>query len=609
MEELLLHTFLTKTLSAMKKRVPKCVKETRLFQYLVYSVKNVVFIIILFRYTLNPKHLTGHGSLMEVVAKLHKINWTKYPAAKLSNKFFITRMMIEHRNYEYERRLLTSKPELKENPDNLPIEHYCALFFRDQNVALSLASELKLDKAVFQKIHDLASQGYYFNLTPATPLEAPIIADINLFYAYRNLALKTYHSGEGHLIPTVTHNLGLVQKRLLPSLPKPSKPLKKLLDQLQIELPEVKLLSPDWSALIGHNGHLNVHLMMRKMGWWTGSPLLLAYKDRIANQPFLSLFDELCPTLTLGENISTPLWCELASLTPFLGVSHQLFQFEDGRAMYWNDAGSMALQEWENQDRGFPLRDIYDKRYNTDETQQKFSSLLKKWGLQTSDWYVCLHMRDGQTRGEKEGAGESIRNTAIENYMDAIQFITGQGGWVIRMGSNKAPKLPAMPHVIDYAHSADQAPLMDLHLVRKARLFIGTTSGFAYVASSFGIPTAMVNAISSIGLLWSKDTRFALKPIQTREGRLLSQREVISEKWRWAYPTHESLSQAGLSVRENTPDEILETVKEVLAITSNTCTSSPLLKTWQACLPLPAFYASALPSSYFLEKYADSFLI
>jgi hypothetical protein len=54
---------------------------------------------------------------------------------------------------------------------------------------------------------------------------------------------------------------------------------------------------------------------------------------------------------------------------------------------------------------------------------------------------------------------------------------------------------------------------MDIRLMRTARMFIGITSGFAHVASSFGIRTAMVNALSSIGLIWCKGTRFALKPV------------------------------------------------------------------------------------------------
>jgi putative glycosyltransferase (TIGR04372 family) len=144
--------------------------------------------------------------------------------------------------------------------------------------------------------------------------------------------------------------------------------------------------------------------------------------------------------------------------------------------------------------------------------------------------------------------------------------------------------------------------------MRRARFFIGTTSGFAYVASSFGIPTAMVNALSSVGLLWSTDTRFALKPVTTLEGRLLTQAEVTSEQWRWSFPTFESLSQAGLSVQQSSPDEILETVKEVYALTCGTPTPSPLLARWRASLSIPYFYGSAVPSAYFLEKYADRML-
>jgi len=334
--------------------------------------------------------------------------------------------------------------------------------------------------------------------------------------------------------------------------------------------------------------------------------LLLAYKDRVANKPFLSLFNEICPTLTLGENVSDDVWHELASLTPFLGESHQAFAFEDGRAMYWNDAGGAAVNQWDAEGRGFPLRDIYDRRLLTDDSPETtLADLRMKWGMAPEDWYVCLHMRDASTRGETVGAGESIRNTTFENYISAVRYITDQGGWVIRMGGSKAPALPPMTRVIDYARSSDQMAKMDIHLVRKARMFIGTTSGFAYVASNFGIPTAMVNAISSVGLLWSVDTRFALKPVLTRDGRMLSQREATSEQWRWAYPTHESLARAGLSVSENSADEILETVKEVFALTGRSVapSNSALLDAWRTAVSIPGFYGSALPSTYFLEKY------
>ena len=107
------------------------------------------------------------------------------------------------------------------------------------------------------------------------------------------------------------------------------------------------------------------------------------------------------------------------------------------------------------------------------------------------------------------------------------------------------------------------------------------TSGFAYVASSFGIPTSMVNALSSVGLLWSGDTRFALKPVHTRDGRMLSLSDVTSEKWRWAFPTYETVQSAELVVGESSADEILETTKEALDLSSGALTILPVDDDWK----------------------------
>jgi putative glycosyltransferase (TIGR04372 family) len=545
------------------------------------------------------------GYSMDLLAQIHSIGWEGLPDRPRKHFAELVKLMLEHRNFDYEERVFAGRRTLDDKVEGIPIEQYTPIFFKDKELIQTLTSELELTGAA-ETLNSLEADGQYWESFPRDHPQRNVLSDISLFYGYRHLMLRTYHNGEGHFVSTLYKKSMETQKRLRQSLPAPSSKLKGVLDGLGIDLPDVKLLSPDWSALIGHNGHLHVHLMMREMGWWKGSPVLLAYKNRIANKPFLSLFSEICPTLTLGENVSDDVWHELASLTPFLGESHQAFAFEDGRAMYWNDAGGAAVNQWDAEGRGFPLRDIYDRRLLSDDSPETIlADLRKKWGMTPEDWYVCLHMRDASTRGETVGAGESIRNTTFENYVSAVRYITDQGGWVVRMGGSKAPALPPMARVIDYARSPDQIAKMDIHLVRNARMFIGTTSGFAYVASNFGIPTAMVNAISSVGLLWSVDTRFALKPVLTRDGRMLSQREATSEQWRWAYPTHESLARAGLSVSENSADEILETVKEVFALAAGRTapSNSALIETWRDAVSITGFYGSALPSTYFLEKY------
>ncbi|MGJ5178171.1 TIGR04372 family glycosyltransferase [Bradyrhizobium oligotrophicum] len=555
------------------------------------------------------------GYFMELLAQAHTIDWTALRPQHMRRFAEMIKVMLEHRNFRFEQTSFEGRqsdarrdgdPELFE----APLDRYVPEFFCDKELIATLVKQLDLPR------HDdiLAARedrGQYWERFPADHPQRKVLAEINLFYAYRNLLLTTYHSGEGFHVPQVYCKLTDTQQRLRRHLPAPSPELKAILKKLDTDLPEVKLLSPDWSALIGHNGHLNVHLMMREMGWWQGQPLLLAYKDRIANKPFLSLFSDICPTLTLGENVSAGVWHELASLTPFLGDSHQAFRFEDGRAVYWNDAGSLALQQWESRQRTFPLRDIYDSRLRADDrVEQTYQDYRRRWGMADSDWFVCLHVRDAQTRNDTEGVGESIRNASLATYLDAARHITECGGWVVRMGGRKVPPFPKMARVIDYARSEDQFPAMDIHLMRRARMFIGTTSGFAYVASSFGIPTAMVNALSSIGLLWSTDTRFALKPVHRKDGRMLSLSEWTSEQYRWAYPTHESVARAELVVSESSSDEILETVREVLDISDprRTGPAPGVDGSWERHVQVPGFFGSSRPSKYFLEKYAQTLL-
>ncbi len=549
----------------------------------------------------------GSGYSMDLLTQTHSLDWTKIASRSPQLRTFI-RLMLEHRNFQYEERVFQGHIETRTVASGAPVEQYIPYFYRDREIVDRLMKEMDLaDKTGILEKMDAA--GEHWERLPDQPDRA-LSVDVYMFYAYRNLLLRTYHYGEGNLVPLVYSRCMDTQRGLRRSLPKPSSELKRVLDRIGVELPNVRLLSPDWSALIGHNGHLNVHLMMRKMGWWKGSPVLLAYNERIANRTFLSLFADICPTFTLGDNVSPAAWHELASFTPFLGDSHQAFEYQNGRCVYWNDAGSAALQQWEREDRGFPLRDIYDARMRLDDrTETLYQSLRQKWGMGPNDWFVCLHMRDADTRGEKIGVGESIRSAAVGNYLETVHYITEMGGWVVRMGGRRVPPLPEMPRVIDYARCEDQVMEMDIHLMRRARMFIGTTSGFAYVASSFGIPTAMVNALSSVGLLWSKDTRFALKPVHTHEGRMLSLGDVTSEKWRWTFPTYETVTGAGLTVSESSADEILETTKEVLDLTSGEPRKIESVDdSWEECLNVPGFFGSSRPARYFLEKYSDALL-
>ncbi|HSW71123.1 MAG TPA: TIGR04372 family glycosyltransferase, partial [Gammaproteobacteria bacterium] len=219
---------------------------------------------------------------------------------------------------------------------------------------------------------------------------------------------------------------------------------------------------------------------------------------------------------------------------------------------------------------------------------------------------------------ELGGFGQAIRNSGdLETYLDAIRYITAQGGWVIKLGGPKAPALPKMAQVIDYARSQVKSELLDLYLVRHARFFIGTTSGLTNVAISFNLPCALVNCASPDAQVWSSRVRFVFKPVLRSTGGPLNQLELTSTPWRWRMFNIEVLQRHDAEIQNNTADEILETVKEVHHLAKGEAPSynqnfpecRRLLTQWKASLAFPEYYGAAQPSLYYLQKHAETFLL
>ncbi|WP_170323277.1 TIGR04372 family glycosyltransferase [Bradyrhizobium sp. STM 3809] len=542
------------------------------------------------------------GYSMNLATQLHYVGWQETSKDYLAEYAKLVRKITDSQLFELEENVYRARAALRADLTHARIDSYVPYLFQNKSVIDELQSTLNLTPHP-EIISERNSAGQYWE--PFPHADAAEARDIACHYALRHLEARTYNNGEGAWVRTISEAAELKQGLIRQRMPAISRQLRSELERVGItELTDLRLLLPDWGAVIGHSGHLNVHLLMRELGWWSGSPLLFTYAEKIANRAFLSSMEDRCPIWILEENISSAVWHEVASLTPFVSVPHT-FKRPDGRSMNWNDAGAMAVAEWERQGRALPLVTAYDSRPATHLTSERFERARRKWGIMPGDWYVCLHMRDAATRGNIEGMGESIRNTELQNYLDAIEHVRSMGGWIIRMGGPKAPPLPPMDRVIDYAHSVEKDAEMDIHLVRHAKMFIGTTSGFAYVASSLGVPSAMVDAISSMGLLWTKQTRFATKPVRTQAGRLLSLSELTSDRFRWALANFETLAEAGLTVESNTPDEILETVKEVLSLAFSKPPAPMPPAKWQAGFELPDFFGAASPSSYFLDKHPD----
>lgn len=440
--------------------------------------------------------------------------------------------------------------------------------------------------------------------------------DGRFFDAYNYLGQRVTHVGAGQLSTALYTKAMAAQKRLRQKPPRMSAVCAAYLEDLNIPLAELVIFGPEWTAQIGHLGMLDVHLRMRDLGWWSGTPILLVSHNRVANFAFLSLVAGRVKALSVGRTIPVDVAKELVSLQRYYGASFNAIEMPDGTVTQWSEAAAAAHVQWEAENRPPPLRAEYDNRLKSNETlAATVNRARSEWGMAPDDWYVCLHLRDAAYYGEINGFGQTHRNSSAESYRAAIEFITGLGGWVIKLGGERSLKLPKMQRVIDYSRSAFKSGPMDVCLIGDARLFIGTTSGLTNVAISLGTPAALVNCISSDAQLWHRKVRFIPKKIELNNGSMLTQAHLTRTPWRWRVYDAAVMRRFGASLIDNTADEVLETVKEVMAIATGKeyCPAGAeegddLMLRWRRSLSLPHYYGAAQISLHYLVKHAVSFL-
>jgi len=136
----------------------------------------------------------------------------------------------------------------------------------------------------------------------------------------------------------------------------------------------------------------------------------------------------------------------------------------------------------------------------TEEEEKRGRELLSKMGVGEDDWFACFHARDGKYFRQwrpnliDHWKKTDFRNSLIESYMPAAEYISSRGGFAIRMGAvvEKPLSETGNPRIIDYA-SKFRSDFMDVYLCAKCRFFLSSASGIDYVSTIFDKPIAVVN--------------------------------------------------------------------------------------------------------------------
>lgn len=250
----------------------------------------------------------------------------------------------------------------------------------------------------------------------------------------------------------------------------------------------------------------------------------------------------------------------------------------------------------------------------TPEEEMRGQQLLAEMGIKKSDWFVCFHSRDSAYHGSRYSGGFShhaYRDSSIDNYLAAAEYIAERGGYAIRMGATVANPLPKLRHsrIVDYA-TEYRSDFMDIYLPARCKFFLGSTSGLFLISTIFGVPVANANYIPIDQTPYCAHDLFIPKKLWSIEKqRLLTFSEIFDSEIAH-YNSFNEFAKAGIRPIENSSEEILGLAAEMYARLSGEVISEEELQVRRKYISLQrphncCYFAPPVICVDFLKKNLD----
>lgn len=227
----------------------------------------------------------------------------------------------------------------------------------------------------------------------------------------------------------------------------------------------------------------------------------------------------------------------------------------------------------------------------TPQEEGRGRGILRSMGIRDGDAFVCFHARDHvyldrtfSYQSRESWSYHDFRDSDIQNYVPAVEWLARQGMWALRMGALvERPMTSAESRVIDYANIC-RSDFGDIYLSAHCKFFLVGSSGLQYVSTIFNVPIALVNMtpFGHVAALRRNDLFIPKKYWDIKRRRFLTVREIFGIGADFWYQT-ERFREGGIGLVENTPEEILAVVREMKARIDGTWRPEPDDEALQEC--------------------------
>jgi len=191
---------------------------------------------------------------------------------------------------------------------------------------------------------------------------------------------------------------------------------------------------------------------------------------------------------------------------------------------------------------------------------------LKSLGWSDGQPFICLLVRDeAYLKSEKfddtyDWNYHSYRDSDIDTYIPAMEWLVSQGVWVLRMGKKMLKPAQVKHHmIIDYAFHKDKSDLLDVWLFANCNLCISTGSGPDTISDIYRSPILFLNYLPLTDMVsWSNSVNYPKNLIWKKTGRPLTLDDHLNHT---LYETG-NYENSDIGIINLSQEEILSVVKE-----------------------------------------------
>ena len=210
------------------------------------------------------------------------------------------------------------------------------------------------------------------------------------------------------------------------------------------------------------------------------------------------------------------------------------------------------------------IREPIPVRLSESNEKQAIQSAMKL-GFSPGNKIVTLHVREPgwyPYAGIANDTWDNPRNSRIDSYLKAVDFLISIGYTVVRIGDKTSTPINRSG-VIDLATSEQRTDLLELYFLLNSHFLISSESGVLLESELTNTPTLAVNVTDPICTYpVRKDYLFILKHvIDNKNGKALAMIDMLSEE----YQKTNLRDYKRYQYIDNTSDEILEAVIEMIA--------------------------------------------